>query len=315
VAALLSVFATAILPIVAIAGVGYVLGRVRDVDSGPLNTVTVYVFAPALVLYSLATTDLGGGALARIAASVAGFTAVMLLVGETVGRLRGETDPLLGGFVLTSAFPNTGNFGIPVSAFAFGAVGRSTAVVYVAVQGVLLYTVGVAVASRGRGGRLAGIKRALTVPLLYAVVLALAARALGVVPPADSAAMETLKLVGDSSIPLMLLLLGLQLARRSSGTTVASALPASVLKLGVAPVVGVGVAFAAGFENADVARVFVLECAMPTAVTPLVLVSEFAADVHGRTAAYVSTVVLVTTLLSLPLLTGLIVLLSAGVVF
>ncbi|MFC4356709.1 AEC family transporter [Halobium salinum] len=313
---LFSVFATAILPIVAIAGVGYLLGRRADVDPGPLNTVTVYVLAPALVLHSLATTDLAGGALARIGGGVVAYSVLMLGLAEAVGRLRGETAPLLGAFTLSSTFPNAGNFGIPVSAFAFGAVGRSTAVVYIAVEAMVMYTVGVVVASRGRGSRFDGVGQALRVPLVYAVAAALLARYLGVVPPVDSAAMSTLKLVGDASIPVMLLILGLQLARRESGTTLRSAVPASVLKLGVAPVVAVGIALALGFENADVARVFVLECAMPAAVTPLVLVAEFSPDgTDGRVAEYVSTVVLVTTLASVPLLTGLIVFLQAGVVF
>ena len=39
---LLSIFATAILPIVAITTVGYVLGSAREIDADPLNTVTIY---------------------------------------------------------------------------------------------------------------------------------------------------------------------------------------------------------------------------------------------------------------------------------
>ena len=65
------------------------------------------------------------------------------------------------------------------------------------------------------------------------------------------------------------------------------------------------------------ARVFVLETAMPAPVTPVILVIEF--DGESRwggvsVPACVSTVVLVTTLLSIPLLTGLIALLQSGVV-
>jgi predicted permease len=63
---LLSIFGTAILPIVTIAAAGFVLGRLRDVDADPLNTVTVYVLAPALVFHSLATTDLAGETLLSI---------------------------------------------------------------------------------------------------------------------------------------------------------------------------------------------------------------------------------------------------------
>ena len=316
---LLSIFATAILPIVAIAGVGFLLGRVKAIDPDPLNTVVVYVLAPALVFHSLATTDLGGGTLVRVVVGVAVYTVAMILVSEAAGRLFGTEDPLLSALVLVSAFPNSGNYGVPVSEFAFGATGRSTAVLYLTAQGVLIYTVGVYIASRSGGsGGLAGLKRAVKIPLVYAVVAALAVRYLGLVPPDGSAALSTLKLVGDSSIPVMLLILGLQLSQTDYGAALRRAGTANVLKMVVAPVVGVGVALLMGFENQTVAKVFALECAMPAAITPLILVAEFAGgeQVGGiDVAEYVSTVVLTTTLVSVPLLTVFIALLDAGVVF
>ena len=300
-------------------GIGFVLGRAKTIDPDPLNTVVVYVLAPALVFHSLATTDLGGGTLVRVVAGVTIYTVAMILVAEGVGRVFGRSDPLLSALVLVSAFPNSGNYGVPVSEFAFGATGRSTAVLYLAAQGVLIYTVGVYIASRGGGsGGLAGVKRAFKIPLVYAVVAALAARWAGVVPPDASTAMSTLKLVGDASIPVMLLILGIQLARTDYGAALRRAGTANVLKMVVAPVVGIGVALAMGFENPTVAKVFALECVMPAAVTPLILVTEFAGgeQVGGvEVAEYASTVVLTTTLVSVPLLTVFIALLDAGVVF
>ena len=315
---LLGIFASAILPVVAIAAVGFALGRLRDVDPRPLNTVTVYVLAPALVLHSLAVSDLSGGSVVRVVAGVVAFTALMALVGEGVGRVADERDPLVGALVLVAAFGNSGNLGIPVSDFAFGEVGRQTAVLWMSVQSVLLYTLGVYVASRSGGASgLAGVGEVFRIPLVYAVAAALGARALDVVPPADTAGMEALGLVGDSAIPVMLLILGLQLARTNYGPALSGTGAATALRLGVAPVVGLGVALAVGFEDATVARVFVVECAMPAAVTPVILTVEFAADSRAGGVSvpeYVSTCVLVTTLLSVPLLTGLIALLQSGVV-
>ncbi|EJN60718.1 AEC family transporter [Halogranum rubrum] len=316
---LLSIFATAILPIVTIAGVGFALGRVKAVDPDPLNTVVVYVLAPALVFHSLATTEFGSGTLVRVVVGVAVYTVAMILISELVGRLFGASDPLLSALVLVSAFPNSGNYGVPVLEFAFGATGRSTAVLYLTAQNVLIYTVGVYIASRsGDSSSLAGVKRAAKIPLIYAVIAALAVRWLGLVPPDGSAALSTLKLVGDSSIPVMLLILGLQLSQTNYGAALRRAGTANVLKMGVGPVVGVGVALAMGFEDPTVAKAFALECAMPAAVTPLILVAEFAGgeQVGGiEVAEYVSTVVLTTTLVSVPLLTVFIALLDAGVVF
>lgn len=315
---LAGIFLGAVGPIVAIAGVGYVLDSARDVDPGPLNTAVVYVLAPALVFHSLAVTELDADTLLRLAVGVVAFTLAMWLVAEAVGRATGEREPLLSALVLVAIFSNSGNLGIPVSDFAFGDVGRQTAVVFLSVQSVLMYTLGVYAASRSAGsaGR-EGLRRVFRLPLVYAVAAALVARALGVVPPTDGAAMESLQLVGDAAIPVMLLVLGIQLARTDTGAAVSRTGSAVALRLLVAPAVGLGVALLLGFGDPDVARVFVLETAMPAAVTPVILVTEFAADARsgGLTVPqYVSTSVLVTTLLSVPALTLLIAALESGAV-
>lgn len=312
-----SVFTTAILPIVAVGGVGYLLGSVRDVGTDALNTVVVYVLAPALILHSLATTALAGATLVRITAAVVLFHAVAILVAEAAGRAVGASRTALAALILVTAFPNTGNYGIPVANFAFGETGRATAVVALSVQAVLVYTVGVYIAGRGSaGGVVAGIRRVFSVPLVYAVVAALLARWLDLVPPADSTAMSTLQLVGDSSIPVMLLLVGIQLARTDVGSTLSAVGGAVGLKMVVAPVLGVGVALVVGFSDPAVARTFVLETAMPSAVTPVILVGEFAeGEVAGvPVAEFVSTAIFATTLVSVVTLTAVIAILQTGVV-
>ncbi|WP_455448242.1 AEC family transporter [Natrinema thermotolerans] len=315
---LLAIFGSAIGPIVAIAAVGYLLATVKEIDPEPLNTAVVYVLAPALVFHSLATTELEAATLVRVTVGIGVFTGAMWAVAELTGRAVGEREPALSGLVLVAIFTNSGNLGVPVSDFAFGPVGRQTAVLFLSVQSVLMYTVGVYVASRSSGSAgLEGVRRVFYIPLVYAVAAALGARALGLVPPADTAAMETLGLVGDASIPLMLLILGIQLARADTAAAVSRAWPATALKTVVAPLVGLGVALLIGFENPTVARVFVLETAMPAAVTPLVLVIEFADGARTEgvlVSEYVSTCVLLTTLLSVPILTALIALLQSGVV-
>ncbi len=314
---LVSIFATAILPIVAIAATGFVLGRTRDVDAGSLNTVTVYVLVPALVFHTLATTELAGETLFSIAVGVFLFTGVMAVLAQGTGSMVGSSEPILGTFVLVSVFSNAGNYGIPVSEFAFGSLGRSTAVVYIVAQSVAMYTLGVYLAARGQDSDWrAGMRAIFAIPLIYTVVLALAGRGLGVIPPTDTALMETLKLVGDSAIPVMLLILGIELAKTDYSAAAVQVTPAVGLKMLVAPLVAVGVATVVGFQNQTVARVFVLECAMPAAVTTLILTGEFASSTGETPTAteYASTAIFLSTVVSIPLLTGLIALLQSGLV-
>ena len=310
----LSALTTAILPVLAIAVAGYVLGTVRDVDVDPLATVTMYVLAPALVFHSLTTTRLGGREVAGVVGGVVLFVVVMVVLTEGVGRAIGETEPIRSGFVLASAFPNSGNYGIPLSAFAFGVVGRSTAVLFLTTQSILVYTLGLYIASRGRGSVRESLVEVLRLPLVYAVVAAGLVRWLGVVPPTDSTAMRTIGLVGDAAIPLLLVVLGVQLANVDAGAALRRVAPVNVLKLGVAPVVGLALVPLVGLVDPTIARTFVLECAMPAAVTPLLFAIEL--DVPDASSLsrseYLSTAILTTTLLSVPTLTVLIVLLESG---
>jgi predicted permease len=99
--------------------------------------------------------------------------------------------------------------------------------------------------------------------------------------------------------------------------TVSRVLPAVGLKLLLAPIVGLGLALGLGFGDPMVARVFVLECAMPAAITPLILVIEYGdgeASTELSAADYVGTTVLVTTLASVITLTGLIAVLQSGAI-
>jgi predicted permease len=314
---LVSVLGSAVLPVVAVAAVGYVLGRRRDVAVEPLSDITLYVLAPALVFYSLVTTPIAGPTVTRLFAGVAVFTVGMGGLAEAAGRALGEDEPVLGALVLTSTFSNAGNYGIPLSAFAFGALGRSTAVLFIVAQSVLMYTLGVYVAARGTAGSvLDAVTRVVRLPLVYAVAAAAAVRVGDLAPPTDTAVMETIRLTGDAAIPVMLLLLGIQLSNSGGGTPVARTAPASALKLLVAPALAAAVALAVGLTG-TVGRVFVLECAMPAAVTPLMLTIEFGTDdagTDGLAADYVSTTILVTTLASLVTLTALIALLQTGLV-
>ena len=312
--AVTGVFAGTVLPVLAIAAVGYALGVVRDVDVEPLNTVTLYVLLPALIVHSLLTTPLGGGTALRLFAAIAAFTAVMLVVAYGAGRAVGETGPRLSALVLAAAFPNVGNFGIPVSEFAFGATGRTTAALFVAGQQVVLYTLGVYVASRGSTSARGAARQVVRLPLIYVVALALLVAHLGLVPPADGTTMTTLELVGNASIPVFLVVLGLELEAADPATAALRTTPAVALKLLVAPVVGLAIAVAAGFEVPAVAHTFAVETAAPAAITPLALLVEFGgSDDEGVSGpGYYSTTVLLTTLGAVVVVTLLIAALQGG---
>jgi predicted permease len=128
--------------------------------------------------------------------------------------------------------------------------------------------------------------------------------------------MQTLELVGNASIPVFLLVLGLELAAADPAAAARQTTPAVALKLLAAPLVGIAVALAVGFEDPLVARTFVLETAAPVAITPLALLVEFSPseDATVTAPAYMSTTILLTTLGAVPVVTVLIAALQGGAI-
>ena len=315
-AAVTSVFLSAILPVLSIAAAGYLLRIVRPIDVEPLNAVTLYVFLPALAAHSLLSSTLGGDLL-RLVAAVVAFSALVFAATLAVGLAMGDSGSRLSALLFVASVPNVGNFGIPVSTFAFGTIGGTVAVVFTVTQSVLSYTAGVYVAARGTGTRWRSrLSEVFRLPLVYVVVLALAIRAAGLTPPTGGTAMQTLELVGNASIPTFLVVLGVQLAETEPAAAARETAPALALRFILAPAVAFGVALSVGFTEPAVSRTFVLLSAAPAAVTPLVLLIEFTADADSSPTApeYYGTAVFLSTLLSMPVVTGMILLLRSGVV-
>ncbi|WP_336338648.1 AEC family transporter [Haloarcula brevis] len=313
-----SVIATSILPIFLIISSGFLLSHWQEIDSGPLNTLTLFVLNPGLIVHSITLTELGTDALFRVSLGVCLFVTAVLAASWALGKALGKQDSLLYSFLLIATFGNTGALGIPLADFAFGDLGRQTAVLFAAVHGVLVFTVGLAIASNsGAHSRLGSLKRVFRYPLVYAVLLAIAARTADVVPQADSAAMETLGLVGDSAIPVMLVILGIQLSETEYRSALSMTVTPTLFRFLLSPCLGLVIALGLGFQNATVAQVFVLLTAMPVAVAPVIFSVEFASDtsVGGVTIPeYVSATVFVSTLVSIPVLTIVVTLLQSGTV-
>ena len=150
------------------------------------------------------------------------------------------------------------------------------------------------------------------------MVIAIIVRSFGIAPAADSAIMRTIGLLGESAIPMMLIILGVQLSQSQYRNAISMTATPILFRFGVSPIIGLGIAALLNFQNPTVAQVFVLLTAMPVAIAPIIFVVEFAKDtrISGVTLPeYVSANVFVTTILSIPLLTILVILLKTGIIF
>jgi predicted permease len=272
---LLITFANNLLPILLISGAGFLLGRALSVDSRSLGRVVFYVFSPILVFNLILHTELDS---AEIFITMAFSALICLIVGLLalgLGRLLGLERAVLMAVILTAAFGNTGNYGLPLVSFAFGKNALAFATLYFVMTSILFNTVGVLIASLGHMDGRTALLGLFRVPTMYAVILAALLNRFHLVLPVPLA--RTVEMAANGSIPLMILLLGLELSRvQWSQNRRAIGLGAG-LRLLAGPAAGLLLAWAFGLPI-PARQGNVTQSAMPAAVTTMVVAAEYGLD-------------------------------------
>ena len=294
---LLQVIFNTIAPIFLVLGVTIFVSRYKRLDVETLSRISIYVFSPALVLVNIAETKLGTAELTSLVAAAIVVCLVMAGVGSILARLLRLDRKIASAFVLTAFVMNSVNFGYPFIEFAFGPEGLEPAVAFTVGQALMAYLLGTYVASRGEAGFKTAVRNALTIPMPYAFVVALAFNLTdSTIPPVI---MQTAQVLAKGIIPATLVVLGLQLrgARlRGQWRPIAWA---TFTRYGLGALVAVGVATLFGLQGLS-RQVFILEASMPAGILTGVLSTEFGGD-----AEFAASVILVTTLASTIFLSGL----------
>jgi hypothetical protein len=284
---LLSIFANDIVPIFAIAGVGFLLARRFDASVQTVSKVSFNALSPCLVFDQLVTSSITGSEFGRMALFCVLLTAAMGLAARLAAlplRLDRQT---LRSFLLVVMFSNSGNYALPVVLFAFGREALAYASVYFVTSAILVYTVGVFVAASGAPG----VRRALTgvarVPAIYAV----AAAAIVVLTRVElpQAVVRPVGMLSDAALPIMLIVMGMQLERAVMPRQARAVAIAVLLSLVAGPIVGLGLSILLDFSG-PARQAAILLASMPTAVVTTVLALEFDLDPGFATSAvFVST--------------------------
>jgi predicted permease len=303
VSAILNVLVNNILPIFLVAGFGFLLRRrVPGLSKQTVTRVTFYVLSPCLVFSSLVSTQLTGSEIGGIAFVAAMSILIMGVIGWGIGRMLrfGREEIIL--LVLASMFGNIGNMGLPFNRLRYGNDGMARAVIFMFVSSILVYTVGVFVTSLGSKPWRSALVGTLKLPVVYAVVAALIFYSLSLTVPAPI--MTAIDIAGSGAIPIMLLLLGMNMADAGRIAEWRVTIPAVTAKLIISPLVATVIALAIGLTG--LARsVTIIESAMPVAVASIVLTTEYNVKPETMTG-----IVVVSTLLSPLTLLGIIAILN-----
>ncbi len=277
-------------PIFLVAGVG-LLGRRRlHLDSRTFSAAAFYILTPSLVFDSLFRIQIAWQDLGRVLGFCVAMLLALLTLGFAIARGLRWGRAMTSAFILTLVLLNNGNYGIPLNRFAFGAVGSELAVLYYTVNAVFGNTFGVFIASSGKASVRQALRGLLRVPMIYATVLALLLRALAIAPPVPL--MRAVGLLGEAAVPVMMMILGMQLASMDARSAGGPAWIATGIRLVVSPLLAVAFTDALGMEGM-IRVVGITQWGTPTAVLAAVLATQY--DCQPR---YVAVVIFITTLLS-----------------
>jgi len=278
-------------PVFILAAIGFVwvkMGFEYELEFVTRMSMTLGV--PCLIFTSLMRTEIDPTALTAVfmaaAVAYAGVTITMLALALLLRLdIRTYLAPLI--------FGNTGNLGLPLALFAFGDEGLGYAVVIFAVMAVYSFTAGVWIVSGG-----GSLTRVLREPMVAGTLLGALFLWQGWETPVFLT--NTLALIGQLAIPLMLITLGVAVARLAPQSFVRPTL-LSVVKAGAC--IGIAVVVGRTFDLPPVAfAVLVIQVATPVAVTSYLLAAKYGADSDA-----VASLVVVSTLASviyLPLVLG-----------
>jgi predicted permease len=276
-------------PVFLLAAVGYVwvkLGFEYRVEFVTRMAMTLAV--PCLIFVALMQIEVEPERLAALSMATLvayGFVMVGCFILVKVAKLDMQT------FLAPLIFGNTGNLGLPLALFAFGEVGLGYAVVVFAVMAMLSFTIGIWMVA-GAGS----FKRVVQEPLVGATLLGTVFLWQGWETPAFLT--NAIELIGQMAIPMMLITLGVAVARLET-KAMTQAVVLSVVKVIICVAAGWGAATWFGLDPIA-AGVLIVQVATPVAVTSYLLAEKYGADAQPVAGLVVASTLL--SVLALPLI-------------
>jgi hypothetical protein len=291
-----SVFFDVVAPVFAIVAIGWALGPRLGLDPKTLSRAAYYVFVPAFTFDVISRSRVPLASAGRMAAYAVATHLAFGAIAFLLARLLRRPRDVSAAWVMLSVFGNVGNFGLALVTFRLGDAALAPATIYFIVILLTSFVVCVGVASWTRGGSVpAAVVSVFGTPALLVAVPAALVSAAEVELPLFVT--RTVGLLGAAMIPIMLFVLGVQLARTKALRPSADVVIVSALRLVGAP--ALAWALAAPFGLAGVERASgILQAGMPAAILVAIIATEY--DVAP---GFVTSAVLFSTLLSLPTLT------------
>lgn len=283
-------FIDIVLPVFLIVATGYWLQKQFNPDIQTITNISLYLFTPAMVFSALNKSTIDLGMAGDITLFMVLYTAILLVIALLSGKLFRYDFEKRRALALSTTMMNCGNFGLPLVYFAFGEAGLGFSVLTFVIFSIPLSTLGIMLAQKEKTDWRKSLLNTLRIPIFHAVILALVVNLLQV--PLAKFIVRPIDLLGQAAIPLLLVMLGMQLARTSIKRELGFLCQATLIRLFLAPLLAWGLTTLIGI-NGLAQKVAILQTSTPAAVLPLLYSLRY-----GTRPDLVATAVVLTTFIS-----------------
>lgn len=279
------------IPILILFLIGFSLGRITGGKNLSLSKLSTWVLSTAIIFVYLNDHPAGGWDFFTALIVNSTMMTVVFILWKSL-RPRDYHSKFL-----STAFCNTGYIGYPVIKSFLGDVGLSKAVIFSTVHTIFMITLGVFIA--GLGGKrkekiLDGLIGMLKLPWVYAMILAFVMNTLGKSwREFPYFVREPISMLVDSAIPIIIITVGVELSRIKPSTLFLKDISVlTFFKLFLTPLIVLAILYVLKIDGI-MGKVMIMESAMPTAMTTVLVATETDADPE-----LISMVVFTTTFLS-----------------
>jgi predicted permease len=271
-------------------------------DLKSISTLAIYILTPALVFRTFYSMELNDQYLLMAVFSVL-LLFILIVINKVYAKIRNYPQEVESGLILGTVFMNAGNYGTPIILFAYGETGFSYAVIFLALQSIIMNFFGIYYAARGKSGIRLAIQSVLKMPLTYASVLAIWLNLFALrIPDNLFAAVD---LVSQATIPVVMLILGMQLAELNLGKLDWDKILYGVtVRMFLSPAIACILVILLPIDPL-LQKVLIVATAMPTAVNTTMYALQF-----NAVPQLVSSITITTTLVSVITVSALLILLG-----
>lgn len=289
--AILAKLVEVIFPVFFIIGVGYWIGKKNpNFDTNFITSFSGSIGVPSMLFYSLTSTSLDFSVFFRFAMITALFVALFAVTGIVIllilkRNILMELPPLI--------LPNTGNIGLPLCLFAYGASGFSIASSIAAMIMLFHFTIGIFLAS----GKLSFKPLATSVPM-YAIVIT--GTILYFKIPVPQFIINTTMLIAYATIFLILTSLGIALTKLQA-VNFKGNLAISLVRLISGPLIAFIIIRWLDLESYQ-AGALLIQCSMPSAVLTYLVAKMYSPKEHVDNIASVIVTSTTISLITIPII-------------